>query len=590
MSISVDASKVIGSVSPLIYGAVEFWFDKYCKPGSKYYKDKIKKVNAAGITNFRMGGLPTEYYHWKDPQEYLEVQGRIDQNSHIYGGYGNYGEEDRNMVIDVEELMQFVRDTPSMIHLIMGINFHRGTAEEAAAWVRHANVEKKLNIKYWEIGNELGYPFWRSPLRTNWLQADPERYYFGGCGPVKGEKLGTSDGAPSQVLRLSFPPVESGLVVYVDGKAWRDVKDLGSASDEECFQYRETYTSALYYKGGVLFGDGEHGNIPPEGAVITADYSSGPHDGLVDYIAAMKKVDPTIKILICGDEIDYYHMEVTEWTKTLLRLDAEQNDPQKEFDIIAPHWHTIHVGDTPTEALHRQDNFEGAIRRLKEEIRAAYRDKPHKQDMPIFVNEWKAVHWRPPMSQQLWSLLFVADGLGRLAKNGITQASLTHIHSYLKTDGLLSYEHREPAYPPNTPMPIYFAVQLVAKRFGEVVVESACENYPLGVYASLDREKDSSKLCLLVVNRDDTYAIRSGISIEGFRPRATGDAWTLNGQAIDLSLGLNINGVNLYEANVEEINKIPPKRVENVSQTFEYTFPAHSATILQLSSLYPSAS
>lgn len=35
------------------------------------------------------------------------------------------------------------------------VNYGTGTPEEAAAWVRYANVQKKLGIRYWQVGNEL---------------------------------------------------------------------------------------------------------------------------------------------------------------------------------------------------------------------------------------------------------------------------------------------------------------------------------------------------------------------------------------------------------------------------------------------------
>jgi Cellulose binding domain/Fibronectin type III domain len=37
---------------------------------------------------------------------------------------------------------------------IVAANYGTGTPEEAAAWVRYANVEKGYGVKYWEIGNE----------------------------------------------------------------------------------------------------------------------------------------------------------------------------------------------------------------------------------------------------------------------------------------------------------------------------------------------------------------------------------------------------------------------------------------------------
>jgi hypothetical protein len=35
------------------------------------------------------------------------------------------------------------------------VNYGTGTAEEAAAWVRYANLEKKMGIKLWQVGNEI---------------------------------------------------------------------------------------------------------------------------------------------------------------------------------------------------------------------------------------------------------------------------------------------------------------------------------------------------------------------------------------------------------------------------------------------------
>ena len=34
------------------------------------------------------------------------------------------------------------------------VNYGSGTAAEAAAWVKHANVTNRYAFKYWEIGNE----------------------------------------------------------------------------------------------------------------------------------------------------------------------------------------------------------------------------------------------------------------------------------------------------------------------------------------------------------------------------------------------------------------------------------------------------
>ena len=46
------------------------------------------------------------------------------------------------------------------------VNYGSGTAAEAAAWVRHANVTNRFGFKYWEIGNE-NYGIWE--IDTNAL-------------------------------------------------------------------------------------------------------------------------------------------------------------------------------------------------------------------------------------------------------------------------------------------------------------------------------------------------------------------------------------------------------------------------------------
>ena len=590
MSIRIDARRVVGSVSPLIYGAVDFWFDEFCDPSSENYGDMVERVDLAGITNFRMGGTPTEYYHWRDPQEYLETQGCVSKGKRLYGD--TFPEEYGRMATDTEYLAKFVRDTPSMTDLIMGVNFMRGTAKEAAAWVRYANVEKKLNIRYWEIGNELGECIDRSWFpRIELPGAYPivspnrsaEHYYFGGVVRQEGECLGFSDGRANQAFRIGFPPVEGDIQICVDGKQWTRTADIHDAAQENVFEYRERCTPAFYWKGGVFFGDGKHGNAPPEGAHIEADYNSGPHDGLVDYVAAMKAVDPTIKILACADEMDWWHTGLTRWTRELLELDAAQSDPLKEFDIIAPHYHTILPGDAAAQGLHRLDNFEGALRKLKSFVKEVYRAKPHKQEMPVFITEWKAVHWAPPLPQQLWSVLFVVDLLGTFARNGIQQASVTHVYNYLKTDGILSYDGDPAGRAPATPMPIYFGIQLMKNHFGQLAVEALSDDYPsLRVHASIDEERNPTTLCVLTLNRDDTYPITETVHVEGAGAGSlAGKVWTLNGDGMSTDEGIRLNGADLSRLHPEQVAAIPPEEVNSMSDSFSYIFPAHSLTVME---------
>jgi len=53
------------------------------------------------------------------------------------------------------------------------VNYGTGTSNEAAAWVRSANVTNHLGFKYWEIGNEC-YGSWE--MDSNAVQHDPYTY------------------------------------------------------------------------------------------------------------------------------------------------------------------------------------------------------------------------------------------------------------------------------------------------------------------------------------------------------------------------------------------------------------------------------
>ena len=56
---------------------------------------------------------------------------------------------------------------------IITANYGTGTAAEAAAWVRHANVTNHLAFRYWEVGNEC-YGTWETD--TNSFPHDPYTY------------------------------------------------------------------------------------------------------------------------------------------------------------------------------------------------------------------------------------------------------------------------------------------------------------------------------------------------------------------------------------------------------------------------------
>ncbi|GAA3613009.1 cellulose binding domain-containing protein [Nonomuraea rosea] len=94
--------------------------------------DTADRLKDAGVKLLRYpGGSYSDIYHWAD---HTAPGGYVAPNT------------------DFDTFMRGVRRTGAQA--MVTANYGTGTAEEAAAWVRHANVTKGYGVKYWEIGNE----------------------------------------------------------------------------------------------------------------------------------------------------------------------------------------------------------------------------------------------------------------------------------------------------------------------------------------------------------------------------------------------------------------------------------------------------
>jgi alpha-N-arabinofuranosidase len=235
-----------------------------------------------------------------------------------------------------DEFGKLLGETGSVGDVI--VNFVTGTAQEAADFVAYmtaplgggpttrpsepgywAALRAKnghpaaYDVPYWEVGNEQNGPYqfgWRSGAP---LSLGPHRarcsewevvtclYAFGGTtaffhqtvGVFADDERGTSysTGTPNEKFYLYFPPVVPRTeIVYVAGQRWWAVDRLAIAGPR-AHVYVLTPSS-----GEIAFGGGRHGAIPPRGAKITVSYHSGPHDGFVEFYAAMKKMSPHVHI------------------------------------------------------------------------------------------------------------------------------------------------------------------------------------------------------------------------------------------------------------------------------------------------------
>jgi hypothetical protein len=138
--VQVNLKTDLATVPAAGYGVGMSVYDNdFTSPG---LPDKLK---AAGVTALRFpGGSYSDAYHWKTHSATAGTTLYIHPNDTF----------DRFMTMNVQ---------PAGAQAIITVNYGSNAAgtgggdpAEAADWVRYANREKGWNIRYWEIGNEIG--------------------------------------------------------------------------------------------------------------------------------------------------------------------------------------------------------------------------------------------------------------------------------------------------------------------------------------------------------------------------------------------------------------------------------------------------
>ncbi|MFE9425995.1 cellulose-binding protein [Kitasatospora sp. NPDC006697] len=129
VAVTVDAGTSLGTVPG---GAIGL--------NTAVYDPKMNDATAAslmkdaGVRRLRFpGGSYADAYHWKTHT--------MEGGAYIAPG------------TDFDQFMATAKTVGAQP--IITANYGSGTAEEAADWVKYANVDKGYGVKYWEIGNEI---------------------------------------------------------------------------------------------------------------------------------------------------------------------------------------------------------------------------------------------------------------------------------------------------------------------------------------------------------------------------------------------------------------------------------------------------
>lgn len=136
----ISASVVVNAAAPLgVVPATALGVNTAVWDGDLMASSTPGMLRAIHVAMLRYpGGSTSDEYNW--------------QTNTVTGGYANPDDDFANFMT----VAQSAGAQP-----IITVNAGTGTAAQAAAWVKDANVTNHYGVKYWEIGNEM-YGSWEA--------------------------------------------------------------------------------------------------------------------------------------------------------------------------------------------------------------------------------------------------------------------------------------------------------------------------------------------------------------------------------------------------------------------------------------------
>ncbi|MGW1464054.1 cellulose binding domain-containing protein [Streptomyces sp. NPDC002308] len=407
VDVQVNAQAALGRLSDTARGVNTAVWDSHMND-----PEVADLMKAADVGAMRYpGGSYADIYHW--------------ETHSAPGGYVAPG-------TGFDSFMDTVAATGAQPILIA--NYGSGTPEEAAGWVRYANITKKYGAKYWEIGNEI---YGNGHYGSGWEHDDHQ------------------DKSPSEYAR----------------------------------QVRA-------------------------------------------YAAAMKAVDPTVKIGAVLTSPGEWPDGVTgdgdsgDWNNTVLPEVADV------IDFVSVHWYAGGSDTTAADASAKLARLPGELREVRNQLdRYAGADSP---GIGIALTEINTNTGGARLTARA-NGLFAADAFMTALENGVFNVDWWNTHNGVgeittvdgETDygdmGMLSSgacngDVCEPA--PNTPFHPYYGMKMTSRlgTAGDTMVAAASSAQDVSAHAVLRRD---GRLSVLLVNKNPDAARTVDLDYAGFTPAVT---------------------------------------------------------------------
>ena len=309
-------------------------------------------------------------------------------------------------------------------------------------------------------------------------------------------------------------------------------------------------------------------------AMMTAEEYA---ENCVRFSRKMKQVDPNIKTGITFD----VNPADPNWGPTVLRIAGH------DIDFVIIHFYPFWTigNESTTQLLASPHSFAhsfgtaygtdiGLVERVNWLINKYAPNRSGK--IETIITEFNTGSGSKGLS--LAYGLTAVDLYGEMINKGINVGLFHELGVYGSHWGAFTPEF--------TPRPSALAVSLMTKHFGEVKLFSKVTDSPTfgisrkgGVPAMnnvpyftsyVSKSSNSQKMYVLAINKHGLADMRTTVDIDNAKVESKANVYTLNGPSL--------NSTNEGSGQV----KIAHSTISNASSNFEYNFPAHSATIIEL--------
>jgi hypothetical protein len=277
--------------------------------------------------------------------------------------------------------------------------------------------------------------------------------------------------------------------------------NFGTGTPEEAAEWVKHYNVDL--KANVKYweiGNELYGNWH-------ANFCTGEFYGkrTVEYIKAMKAVDPTIQIAVVWVIEGDWNKKVFEYVKDYA-------------DAVIVHHYPQHTGEeNDAGLLSAPQTLNSIVGGVYKQL-AAYGTPGKKYQ--VWLTEWNSVDFKPgPQTLGIVNGLFVADYLGMLATNKVDIANYWDIHNDVTEQGG-DYGYLSRTGAPdgdNTTRPSYWAFRMASEAIRGKLVESKAADENLTTYLT----ENQGKKTLMMINKYPKTKAVVGITIPGFKGKAT---------------------------------------------------------------------